>query len=91
MKILIFSMSEDAAKLAEKLREGGGGKTSASLRDPHFFSDDASQYEPADDVYCDRDDIEAVYAAKEVKVTRLDSVKAKPGAKKKAAKTKKGA
>lgn len=63
MRILIFSESDEAKQLAEKLREDDHR---ASLRNPQYFSDAPSQYEPCEKVYATDPTILAVYESKGV-------------------------
>lgn len=81
MRILIFSETDQAKELAKKLR--GEGKR-ASLRNPQFFSDHPSQFEKADKVFCESDEIERVYKEAKVEVERLDKKAEKPAPKPKA-------
>lgn len=72
MKVLIFSMSDKAVKLAEDLRADG---QTAALRNPQFFSSHPSQFEGADKVFCESDEIEAIYKDRDIEVERLDKAK----------------
>lgn len=83
MRILIYSMSDDAKKLREELREAGN---TVYLRDSDAYSAAPGEFEVADEVYTDAPNIKADYEARKIKV---HGFKAKPAPKKRAAAKKK--